>query len=391
MGPTPYCTTRILFLKKSPGCKPQEDRSAANITKHPGIQWICWEHFLLVAGGARHNGVRHGGPMSHPPRKLTWSGTALRLAGSAIVLALLFHFLHAGQLWAMMRRLPRLLWLAALAGYLLVHLLGVTKWRLMVNLAGAGLSFAQAARCYFAGLFGTLFLPSIIGGDVVRAGLALRLGRNKAGVLLGSLLDRIVDLVGLTLVAAAGAALLPGTLDPRSRRVFAGVAMGLLVGAAIALLLIAAIPARRFPYRMRRHLTRVRQAWRSITVRPLAVLGALGLAVTAQTCFIVLTVVVAKPCGLWVPFRAWLFAWPLAKLSAMLPVSQGGIGIREAALAGLLAPFGAPAVMVVAVGLVWETIIIGGGLIAGLVSLGLGQSAAWRAAQLPSAPKLERR
>jgi uncharacterized membrane protein YbhN (UPF0104 family) len=67
------------------------------------------------------------------------------------------------------------------------------------------------------------------------------------------------------------------------------------------------------------------------------------------------------------------FAWPLAKLSALLPVTQGGIGVREAALAALLAPFGAPAVLTVAVGLAWEAIIISGGLIAGLVSFLLGQ------------------
>ena len=50
------------------------------------------------------------------------------------------------------------------------------------------------------------------------------------------------------------------------------------------------------------------------------------------------------------------------------PVTQGGIGVREAALA---APFGAPPAMTVAVGLVWETIILVGGLVAGVISYSL--------------------
>jgi glycosyltransferase 2 family protein len=37
-----------------------------------------------------------------------------------------------------------------------------------------------------------------------------------------------------------------------------------------------------------------------------------------------------------------LFAWPLAKIAAVVPITQGGIGVREAALVVLLAPFGAP-------------------------------------------------
>jgi uncharacterized membrane protein YbhN (UPF0104 family) len=69
----------------------------------------------------------------------------------------------------------------------------------------------------------------------------------------------------------------------------------------------------------------------------------------------------------------WLFAWPLAKLSALLPVTQGGIGVREAALAGLLAPFGAAPALTVAVGLTFEAIVITGGLLGGIVAFLMGR------------------
>ena len=57
--------------------------------------------------------------------------------------------------------------------------------------------------------------------------------------------------------------------------------------------------------------------------------------------------------------------WPLAKLLALVPLTLGGLGIREAGLVALLAPFGAPATLAVATGLAWESIIIAGGLVAG--------------------------
>jgi uncharacterized membrane protein YbhN (UPF0104 family) len=103
--------------------------------------------------------------------------------------------------------------------------------------------------------------------------------------------------------------------------------------------------------------------------RPGAVLAALSLAVSAQLIFIYLNNALAKGCGLHVAFRVWLFAWPLAKLSAALPITQGGIGVREAALAVLLLPFGAPAVLSVSAGIAWEATVISGALVAGLVSL----------------------
>jgi len=81
----------------------------------------------------------------------------------------------------------------------------------------------------------------------------------------------------------------------------------------------------------------------------------------------------AEYCGLKVPMRVWLFAWPLAKLAAVLPLTQGGIGVREAPLVTLLTPFGAPGTVVLAAGLLWEAIVICGGLIAGAVALLLGR------------------
>lgn len=294
---------------------------------------------------------------------------AVRIGGSALVLALLFHFLPVAQVWATLRSLPAHLWLLVLAGYLAGHLVGVGKWRLMVNLAGAGLSFMQAARCYFAGLFSNLLLPSIIGGDVIRAGLAVRLGRNKAGVLLGSLLDRILDMTVLVAMAAFGAVLVPEALSPSSRRIFE--AVGALVVAIVAglVLLVALLPARRFSYRMRRHLVRLREARQSTSRRPHYVFLALALGLVIQTSFVLLTIRIAVASSLVLPLRAWLLAWPLAKLSALAPITQAGIGVREAALAALLAPFGARPVLTVAVGLAWEAIIISGGLLAGLFAL----------------------
>ena len=84
---------------------------------------------------------------------------------------------------------------------------------------------------------------------------------------------------------------------------------------------------------------------------------------------------IGQACGLHLAFREWLFAWPLAKMSAAIPITQGGIGVREAALAALLLPFGAPAALTVAAGLAWEAIVISGALIAGAVSLLLGRLA----------------
>jgi glycosyltransferase 2 family protein len=295
--------------------------------------------------------------------------TLLRYGGSVLALALLFRFLPGRQVLHAMGRLPATLWIGVMAAYLTTHLLGVAKWRLMVNTAGAGLNGLQAACCYFAGLFGSLFLPSLIGGDLVRVTLAMRYGKTSAGVLLGSFADRIVDFTALVILAVSGALLVPGALEPQSRRVFLWIGAAVGLGLAILAVLLTLIPFRRLSFRIRRRAVGLRRAGRSIVQRPGAAIAALSIALTVQLSFITLSIVLAEACGLRLLYRAWLFAWPIAKLSAAIPVTQGGIGIREAALAGLLVLFGAPPTLTVAAGLAWEGVVIGGALVGGAFAL----------------------
>jgi glycosyltransferase 2 family protein len=295
-----------------------------------------------------------------------FAGIVLRVVGTILVLGLLFYFLPVRQVGAALRLVPLRLWLAVTAGYLACHVVASLKWRLMVNRAGSGLSVLQAAHCYFAGLFSVLVLPSIVGGDIVRAGLAMRMGRSKAAVLFGSFLDRILDFLALALLTIAGASFVPGSLSAESRHLFFILAAGALGLGIVAVLVIVLLPARRFSFRIRRGLVRLREAQRAMAERPVFVLAALLLALLVQGSFILLTTVLANAAGLHLALQAWLFAWPMAKISAVVPLTQGGIGVREAALVGLLLPFGAPAALTVAVGFAWEGVIIAGGLLGGL-------------------------
>ena len=64
--------------------------------------------------------------------------------------------------------------------------------------------------------------------------------------------------------------------------------------------------------------------------------------------------------------QGWFIAWPLAKLSAMLPVSLGGLGVREAALALILARYGISFSHSVGLGLLWESVLVAGAAIGGI-------------------------
>jgi uncharacterized protein (TIRG00374 family) len=305
-------------------------------------------------------------------RRSRWR-MALRVGVSGIMVAALFLVLPREQIWSALAKVSLATLAAGVLIYLSLHLLGVMKWRLLVNLAGAGLDPVHAARCYYGGLFGNLFLPSILGGDVVRAGLAFGQARSRTGLVLGSILDRIVDVTALACIALIGALTLPDRLELVERKVVLPLAAAFILLALIAPVFWFMFPARRLPFKARRRVARLREAIRPILRQPQYVLVALVLGITLQTCLVLINVSLGKACGLEVPLAVWLFVWPLAKLSAVLPVTQGGVGVREAALAALFASFDVPAAMAVAVGLVFEAVVISGALISGPLALALGR------------------
>src|SRR5262249_5448931 len=164
-------------------------------------------------------------------------------------------------------------------------------------------------------------------------------------------------LVGLLLLPGS----LPATIGEKAFKylVLLGV-VAFLFGVAVYFIYRATIA--RSSWNLRRRIVKLRRALNSVKRRPAALVVGWLLGTLIQFTFLVLTALLAISCGLTLPLRVWLFAWPLAKLAAILPLTQGGMGVREAALVALLAPFGAPGALVLAAGLVWEGIIISGGL-----------------------------
>ncbi len=310
-----------------------------------------------------------------------WVLIILRWAAALAVLGTLVHFLPLAPLRAAMARVPVSSYFSVLLAYLLAHCVGVAKWRMVVNAAGAELDFATSAQCYFGGLFGTLFLPSIVGGDVVRLAVGLRRSPRPAAVLTGNVVDRFLDvtaqaglvLMGLLLVPELD--LVPDDVERRMRNALPLVALGLIVLLGLLFVLRKRILGGR-SVRFRRRLARLRHALRAVSKRPHVLALGWLLGTCMQLAFLMLTARLAVYCGLTLQLRAWLFAWPLAKLAAVLPLTQGGIGVREAALVALLSPFGAPGHLVLAAGLAWEGVVIAGGLIAGAVALALRRRAA---------------
>lgn len=295
-------------------------------------------------------------------RSLPWLA---RLAISVVVLGLLLAFVPVAQLWAAIRQTPPLLWLSSLGLFLLGHVFGALKWRLLM----AGPINAPPRlwlSAHFAGLGANLWLPSVAGGDVVRAAWVMARVEHKEKVLLASLLDRVIDVLSLMTLAALGMAWIGHMSSAATRTLLVAgglVLSGLIVGAGLVYYF-----GRRRSEGMAGRLV---DGIKLLSTRPWLFVMAFSLSLLVQTTFVLVNFRLGLAAGVQVGPSAWFVSWPLAKLTASIPVSLAGIGIREAALVFFMRPFSAAASSVLAAGLLWESVLISGGLVGLLVSAGL--------------------
>lgn len=291
--------------------------------------------------------------------------TALRVVISVAVLTVLLVALPLDDLWGAMRRLPPLVWLGVLAGFVAGHTLGVFKWRRMLRVGRARLGFRDGARCYAAGLFANLCLPSIVGGDVLRAVLAGRTTGRPEAVVIGSIGDRLCDMLALGLLVGGGVLIARTALPGWWPNVVGALALAGIVGVGLFLPLVLNRPLSVWPPRARRKVGRTMVALRRLVRSPGAAVAVIGLSLTIQTSFILLNAWLGRAVGVDVPLAVWFVAWPAAKLAGLLPISLGGLGVRDATLGAALVPFGIPMATGVAVSLLWQTVLVAGGLLAG--------------------------
>ncbi|HET6680162.1 MAG TPA: lysylphosphatidylglycerol synthase transmembrane domain-containing protein [Gemmatimonadaceae bacterium] len=290
---------------------------------------------------------------------------ALRVTVSGALLALLIAIIPWREAWDGLQRLSPWHWAAVLVLFVAAHLLGTIKWRMMVNAGRARLGYVDAVMCYFAGLFANICLPSIVGGDVLRAALAGRLTRRPEAAVWGGVADRLSDLLATALLIVGGALLARGSLPGVWSEVLTVLlVVGLVVGASGVPFLLRR-PLAKWPRRVRRAVGRSLVSFRRMRRSPGVTAMALTLSLIIQGTFVLLNASLGRAIGVQVELAVWFLVWPLAKVSGLLPISLGGLAVREATLAALLLPFGVPIASGVVAALLWQTVMICGGLIGG--------------------------
>lgn len=279
----------------------------------------------------------------------------LRVVVSGTLLAWLLMQPDWSRIGQLVAAAPAYLLLAPPTLLLLIFLSTALRWRLLLRDRQIRLDLRSAYVLYLIGGFYSVILPGALGGDVVRGGGATAAtGAPLATIAKSIVVERVCGALALLFV---GAAVVP-LLSPALRLALGLPLTGGLVLGAVAGIVGAAI------------FRRLADA-RTPTLATVVALSAF-----AHITDGVATLALARVLELDLPLTVILVANPVVFVATVLPISLGGLGVREGVMAFILGFAGVAGPDAVALALLIHANRVVVALLGGALHLtGLGRSA----------------
>lgn len=256
--------------------------------------------------------------------------------GITLVALLVFHFAGVHGTWSVVLSAQPL----PLAGCVAIYFVGVVlsclKWQWLLRVQGISAPLAQLVQWYLMGSLAGTLLPSDVGGDLGRGYAAARNIGNSTGVWSSVIMERLTGLIALMGLASLALVLMPGVLDAPAWLPFgAGIGIVLTVAGTAVVLGSSSVYLARLPRRMSKIIHQFQEVAARYRNNARTILACLGLSVVFHLgnalSFWLLALAVQPDAS-----AATMILWPIAGLFGLLPLTPGGLGVREGIIAALL-------------------------------------------------------
>ncbi len=225
-------------------------------------------------------------------------------------------------------------WLVAVLLFLTSNLLGAFQWRELLRVQEIRLPTSKIVGLYFVGVFFNNFLVSNIGGDAVRVYDLKRLtGQGLAGFA-ATFLDRFVGLFTLICFSIIAYAFSPNLWDTvlwMPILFLALMLLGVLIFGFSRRMsnLVVRLSGRFLPERIAEFLVKIREGFLLYRSAHGIILRVALLASGVQLSRIAVYYSVGLALEQSVPFGYYVVFIPLIAIVASIPITFGGIGLRE--------------------------------------------------------------
>lgn len=252
------------------------------------------------------------------------------------------------------RPIPRVGWVYILLMAFLTNVdrgLMSYKWNLLLRARRLEMPFATVMRSYYVGTIWGLFLPTAVGGDILRSILLRRETERSAEVVASVVLERILALASALCLGLFAAIVLPLVIDdPYEILIATSMIVPLIVVISMVAVSFSSAPIRwlkkRVPEAPRRLLAKLKEVYDSYQLygRDRGLMARFFLWSLVEQCIPVVCVfLISLALDTKAPFVDFLVFVPIIMIPARLPISLDGFGIRESLYVYFFTFVGVPA------------------------------------------------
>ncbi len=258
-------------------------------------------------------------------------------------------------------------------GYFFIYVLGFLRWQMLIKAAGINIPLGRLISSFSGGIFFSIFLPSTIGGDLVRSVDLAGHTKKAKEVIATVFLDRFSGYIGLVFVVIP--ALFLGRNLVLDKVVFSSVALIIILLVVILLVLF-----NNYIYSgITRFLTtpksgKIREVIKDIH-QEIHVFGGhkkiiilnLATSFVIQALFPLCVYFIGLALGVKISFIYFLIFLPIIGAITLLPIAIGGLGLREGLFVLYFAKAGVIKQLALAMSLLSFSFVVFYGAIGGII------------------------
>ena len=303
---------------------------------------------------------------------------ALKILVSISLLIFLFRKADIGNVWLLMQSMDFLLFMFVVFLYAVSQLISTYRWSLFLPNAGINILFLKLVSLYYIGMFFNIFLPTAVGGDVVKSYYLYKFSGRGGNSLASVFLDRFTGFFALVTIAVVSLVFGYGYVKETYVPFF-------IITLASVFFLSSLILWNRGLHNWALVITgkiklfgineKIESFYNAIMLykgEPVVLLKAFGVSFIIQFMSITIFYLISKGLDMTVSIGYFFLFVPIAVTISMIPISLSGLGLREGAFVYLFTKVGATDAQALTVSLASFAVTVLLGLIGGIEYIRLG-------------------
>ncbi len=241
-----------------------------------------------------------------------------KLSVSAVLIFVLFHKINISRFEDMLFKIGLLKFFLLSLLYILSQVVSSVRWSFVIESLNEKMAVLELLRAYFLGMYANLFLPSIIGGDAIKAYVvSKKIGLRKS--ISSIFLERYNGLMALLLISLVSVLVFNRFFNAK------------IIAGVVAVNIFSVISIYSLRFKIFRRYEKLRNFYDDIVMfhKSRFFVRVSILSVVVQTIVILIYMLSGLMLGLKISPIYYFAFIPIINLISFLPISFNGIGVRE--------------------------------------------------------------